>query len=295
MIMSLAASARRCAYLLVLALTCLFLVVPSNAASASPADLCVEPLADMQAVMGKIEAHNAKPRLFELPRQRAAYNAYNAEARHLNREKTKALSRLRNCVKAMKTLEDTAAGSPELGIPKTPTLKNIEDAIKKVPAGWRPPPPPVRGNHWRVPPGLKPIYDVLRPVSPPRFGNVPLRGQPRPAINAPDPAYPPGSGYRIGRLPGGRSKVTPDHIIPLTEIMQMPGFLRLTPRNMYHLVNARVNLQWLSKKANDSKSSRSVAGMTGVDPAWQASQVLLEDKVRRILQDAINTLLKSQR
>ena len=55
-----------------------------------------------------------------------------------------------------------------------------------------------------------------------------------------------------------------------------------------------MNLQWLTVKSNSSKSSKSVAGMSGVDPQWQADQILLENEVRKKLQDTINQLLKSQ-
>ncbi|MFF0154007.1 hypothetical protein [Micromonospora sp. NPDC005203] len=54
------------------------------------------------------------------------------------------------------------------------------------------------------------------------------------------------------------------------------------------------NLQWLSFSSNLSKSSRSSAAMAGVDPAWQASQVALENSRRTKLLDTIQKLLKSQ-
>ncbi|MPY59337.1 hypothetical protein [Streptomyces spongiae] len=285
------------ARLLAIVLTCALLVLPGAAAHASPTDLCAEPLAAAESVNRKVDAHNAKPHLFELPRQQAAYNAYNAEAAQLNAERTAAMSRLTACVEAMKTLEDTSAGSPPLSKPRADTLKGLEEATKKVPTGWQPPPPPGPGKNWRVPKGtaVRPLYDSLRDLTPPKFGNVTLRGSPRPAIGSRDTAYPASSGYTIGTNASGLSKVVPDHIVPLAEIIYMPGFLRLRPQNMYQVVNARVNFQWLSKKANDSKSSKSVAGMSGVDPQWQAAQIQLENQVRKQLQDAIDKLLKSQK
>ncbi|SBT44452.1 hypothetical protein [Micromonospora narathiwatensis] len=291
------ASTRRGARLLVLVLACAFLVLPGAPASAAPADLCAEPLAALLGVDAKIKAHNAKPHLFTLPRQQGAYAAYNAEAAKLNAELAKAKARINACIEAMKTLEDTAAGSPELTRPRPADLKAIGDATKQVPAGWQPPAPPAPGKHWRVPPSsaVRPLYRVLRDLSPPDFRNVSLRGQPRPPIGARDPAYPASSGHTIGGPnTNGLSAVSPDHIIPLAEIIHMPGFLRLSPQNMYQVVNARVNLQWLSYKSNLSKSSRSVAGMSGVDPQWQASQLQLESAVRKQLRDTIGQLLRSQ-
>ncbi|MER5218505.1 hypothetical protein ABT063_50560 [Streptomyces sp. NPDC002838] len=292
-----AALTQRWIRLIVLILTFAFLVVPAPAAHASPADLCAEPLAAVQAVKQKITAHNAKPHLFELPRQQAAYNAYNAEAMQLNTEQSAAVARLTVCVEAMKTLEDTGSGSPALTQPKPADLKEIKDAAQQVPQGWQPPSPPAQGKPWRVPTGspVRPLYRVLRDLTPQTFRNVTLGGQTRPTIGARDPAYPASSGYKVGGPDrNGLSAVSPDHVIPLAEIIHMPGFLKLTPQNMYQVVNARLNLQWLSYKANSSKSSRSVAGMTGVDPQWQANQIQLENEIRNKLLDTIKKLLESQ-
>jgi len=293
--MFVSAMTRRFACLIVAILACAFLVVPSDAAHASPDKLCAEPLSAATSLKARIDAHNARPHQFVLPRQQAAYAAYNAEAQRLNLEQTRVLGRLRNCVEAMKTLEDTAAGSPPLTPPTSRTVDKIRAGAAEVPANWQRPPRPPQNQYWRVPDELRPLYEALRGVSPPpafRTRSVPLRGQPRPAPGSPDPAYP---GTTIARRTNSASDVSPDHIISLAEMMQMRGFLKLRPENMYQVVNARMNLQWLSKPANDSKSSRSVAGMSGVDPAWKQSQIQLENQVRRQLQQAIDTLLKSQK
>ncbi|WP_433392669.1 hypothetical protein [Micromonospora sp. KLBMP9576] len=287
---------RRWAQLLVLVLTGVFLAVPGTAAHASGVNLCAEQVATALAVQARIKAHNARPHTFILPRQQLAYNAYNLEAQQLNAAQAQAKSRLNACLEAMRTLEDTRAGSPALTPPRAADLKDIKDAAARVPAGWRPPPPPARGKPWRVDRNspVRPLYDVLRELSPPTFRNVPLRGDPRPGIGSRDLAYPASTGYTVGRNAGGLSAVSPDHIIPLAQIIHLPGFLRLSPQNMYQVVNARVNLQWLSYKSNWSKSSRSVAGMSSADPAWRTTQMQLEDDVVKVLQDTINKLLRSQ-
>jgi hypothetical protein len=77
-------------------------------------------------------------------------------------------------------------------------------------------------------------------------------------------------------------------------MMQMPGFMQLTPRNMYAVTRAPFNLQWMSESANKSKSSRSVAGMKRVDPRWRDEQIALEDEVRPQLIAIIQKLLASQ-
>ncbi|WBB71266.1 hypothetical protein O7602_16010 [Micromonospora sp. WMMD1128] len=293
--MRLPVATRRCAYLLVLVLAVAFLLAPIRPAQASPADLCTEPLNATTLLKARIDAHNAQPHQFELPKQQAAFAAYNAEAHRLNLEKTRILARLENCVAAMKALEDTAAGSPPLTPPQARTVRKIQAALDQVPANWQRGPRPSPQEYWRVPDGLRPLYDTLRGVSPPgsfRTRNVPLRGQPRPAAGSPDPAYP---GKTIGQRANTYSDVSPDHIVPLAEIVQMPSFLKLRPENMYQVANARMNLQWMSSPANDAKSSRSVAGMSGVDPVWQQNQIQLEIQVRRELRKAIDTLLKSQK
>ncbi|MFG1887792.1 hypothetical protein ACGFIR_07970 [Micromonospora sp. NPDC049051] len=274
----------------------MFLAVPGTAAHASGVNLCAEQLATALAVQAKIKAHNARPHTFVLPRQQAAYHAYNLEAQQLNAERTLARTRLNACVEAMRTLEDTRVGSPALTPPRPADLRDIKAAADRVPANWSPPPPPPRGKNWRVDPNspVRPLYDVLREVSPPTFRNVPLRGDPRPVAGSRDLAYPPSTGYTIGRNAEGLSAVSPDHIIPLARIIQMPGFVKLSPQNMYQVVNARVNLQWLSFKSNWSKSSRSVAGMSSADPQWRTAQMQLEDDVYKVLQDTINKLLRSQ-
>jgi hypothetical protein len=113
-------------------------------------------------------------------------------------------------------------------------------------------------------------------------------------VGAPDPAYPTSTGRTFGTNAAGGSAASPDHIIPLAEIVNMPGFTRLKAEYMYVVTRAPVNYQWLSRGANSAKQSRSVAGMSGVDPVWQAEQIALEQEVRAKLQDIINKLLTIQ-
>ena len=74
----------------------------------------------------------------------------------------------------------------------------------------------------------------------------------------------------------------------------MRGFTKLKPEYMYVVTRAPINYQWLSRGANSSKQSRSVAGMSRVDPAWQAEQIALEQQVRSQLQDIVNKFLTIQ-
>jgi hypothetical protein len=275
---------------------------PAIAASADQGSAdCAAEQATISSIQQQIAAHNARWRVYEVPREAAQLAAYNAEADQLNAAQASADSALQACLqraltrdKALEELADRRPNSPVLKTePPAGTRQKIEEAQKNIPPGWQAP-PRVPGKPWRVDPNspVRPIYDALREKNPGSIGDVTLRGVPRPKIGDPDPAYP---GRTIPRAPGSRDpNVSPDHIVPLAEIVQMPGFTRLNPEYMYAVTRAPLNLQWMSRTANRSKSSRIVAEMTKADPAWRASQTALQNQVRTQLQDIINRLLASQ-
>jgi hypothetical protein len=275
----------------------LFLLVPASPAAASPERLCAAQIAAVEAVQARIRVHNAKPHVFQVPRQAAAAAAYGAEAAALDAEQAAAIAQAQACIEAMTALEDAGGSSVGLEPPSATDRARIDEAIQRIPPDWKPLPSPAPGQNWRVPRNspVRPLFDALRRGNPGDVGNVRIRGVPRPSIGATDPAYPAGAG-RVFAGPNarGQSKASPDHIIPLAEIINMPGFIRLNAVNMYAVSRAPLNYQWLSWTSNTSKQSHSVAGMSGVDPSWQAVQVRLENEVRRQLQDLINKLLKSQ-
>jgi hypothetical protein len=275
---------------------CAWLLVPAAPAVAAPEDLCSAQVAAAKALQARIAAHNAKPHVFQLPRQAAALAAYNAEATQLEAERATANANLQACLEAMVALAAAGVSSTDLRAVPPDTRTALDQAKKQIPAGWQPPTPPAAGQRWQVPKGTlaRPLYDILRKGNPGDLGDVRLRGQSRPKVGDPDPAYPRSSGTTIGGNADGDPKVSPDHIVPLAQIINMPGFVKLSPQNMYAVTRAPLNLQWLSFKANLSKSSRSVASMSGVDPQWQADQVRLEQQVAQQLQEIINKLLKSQ-
>ena len=233
--------------------------------------------------------------IFQLPRQAAALAAYNAEAEALNAQRVAAKAGLEACLDAMEAL--AAASETSLDINAVPERDRlaVENAKKLVPSTFTPPPSPPVGKNWTAKgTPLQPLYDVLRMGNPGNVGNATLRGSPRPQVGDRDPAYPASSGRTFGRNAAGESAASPDHIIPLAEIVNMRGFTELKPEYMYVVTRAPINYQWLSRGANSSKQSRSVAGMSGVDPAWQEEQIALEQQVRTQLQDIINKLLTIQ-
>ncbi|WP_280308375.1 hypothetical protein [Nocardia abscessus] len=255
-----------------------------------PKRLCEAQEVAVERVEQAIAQHNARPNVFD-PRQRAAYEAYNAEARRLNQEYATAKDNLRRCVGTVQRLADvglSAQASPR-------QIDSANAAKNKVPPGYTLPYPSGGKQGYSVPrqsPARK-LYEVMREISPPSKSKVtgPLQGQSRPAVGDRDPAYP---GGRIGKDAKGGSAVSLDHVVPLAELFHMPGFLALTPEYMIMVANAALDLQWLSFSANRAKGSRSIGDILGVDPNWQTAQVALENRVRAELMRVIQDLLEFQ-
>ncbi|WP_131809174.1 hypothetical protein [Mycolicibacterium setense] len=117
-----------------------------------------------------------------------------------------------------------------------------------------------------------------------------LQGIPRPQIGYKHP-----SGYDVVGDGKGNPAVSPDHIVPKVEMLYIPRFLELTPENMWEVINAPLNLQWLPRYVNEQlKNSRSAADMKSVDPTWQRQQHELQDRKRRELAILIGELADTQ-
>ncbi len=281
----------------------LVLLAPTDVASAAPAtravgpvhapaaDLCASLEAALQSVQAQIEQHNATPNVFD-ESQAAALAAYDAEAAALTAAQETAIANLQSCLDAASLLA-TDNSTVDLKPPTEKARQVLQQAKDKIGNDWTPPAAPAVGKNWTVPKSSPPraLYDALRSGNPPELGAATLRGQARPAVGADDPAY---ANRTFLTAADGLSAASADHIIPIARQIYLPGFVQLTPDNMYVVTRAPLNFQWLSFKANLSKQSRSVAGMTGVDPRWQAEQIELEDETVRALQDAIDRLLASQ-
>ncbi len=273
------------------------------AAGVGPDD-CVAQEAALAQVHEQIAVHNAQPHVFFVPEQAGQLAAYDAEAAALESAQSSAITNLQTCRQkaqqrdqALAELGDARSGSPGIPTPRADTLGKIDGARGKYPPDYV---SPVRGpdskGSWRVDPGTPPreLYDVLRKVSPPaNLGpTTTLQGVPRPAVGAPHPA-----GHPRNKITGnakGEPKVSADHIVPLSEIIHMPGFLQLNARNMYSVVNAPLNLQWMARATNSAKGSKSTARVLKFDQAWRDAQKPLEDRVRSRLQDIITRLLAGQ-
>lgn len=279
-------------------------VAPGVASAQMDPRACAAQADALRAINQQIDAHNARPHTFEVPRQAAALAAYDADAYRLNAAAQTALGALQACAEALQALTAAAPNSPPLEVEAPAGVRSaLNDARAKIPTNWKPPAAPAPGQQWRVLPNspVRPIYDVLRREAPatsktPALQNAYLQGRPRPQIGDPDPAYP-GRTIRAGAAgPGGptQSRVRVDHIVPLAELVNLPRFTQLSAENMYIIAKAPVNYQWLSLSANSAKSSRSVVNIRSPDPQWQADQFALQNRVRQQLTNAIAKLLASQ-
>jgi hypothetical protein len=287
-------------FLLTALLTTIFFVAagPATPAVAAESDSaqCSAQVAAVEQNQQRIGAHNAEPHEFEVPRQEAQAAAYDAEAAQLNAAEATAEANLTTCERAISALTDARPGSKPIKTPTPDKLSKIGNAKADLPPDWKPQPAPPEGKNWTVPktdPARK-LFEALRDSPDTEYlGDSTLQGQPRPQIGDPDPAYDGQTIAATKTLPA-QPAVSPDHIVPLAEIINMPGFVRLSPENMYRVVNAPLNMQWLSRTANQSKQSRSVLGMKRVNPEWQQQQDALQQQKRAELLDTIQEMLESQ-
>ncbi len=256
----------------------------------------------LDTVHAAIAAHNAKPHQFIVPDQAAAGAAYDAEAAQLESVQKQATARYASCLAAQRRLVPPGSDTSLFRTTATEgTRAKIESARSQIPPGYRATPPPP-GQPWEIPEDspLHPLYQAIRQGNPNRAlsssPTVRLQGQLRPKIGDPDPSLP-GRLILRARLPeqgAGRPSVSPDHIVPLTELVNLPGFTELSADNMVTVANSPVNFQWLPRMVNEAKRSGSVGRLLKLDPKWRADQVALEDRVRAELKAAIEQLLQSQ-
>lgn len=256
-------------------------------------DACAAQKAALDADNKAIDDHNARMPPGGVGPPEVA-EPYNREAAELNAKGAADAAKLESCRAANNRLKDN--GPPPKGL--TDSLRNVLDqARRNTPPGWRAPDPlPTnpRNKDVVVPTDspARPVYDAVRRESPgPAYPDVPLQGQPRPKVGHASAAMP---GQVIGRRKDGSPAVSADHIVPLAEIVQLPRFMELNADNMWSVINAPFNLQWLDSRVNQAKGSKSVGAMLGVDEAWRASQVDLQNKKRRELTDIIAQLADSQ-
>lgn len=277
--------------LLVSLLVALSLVAPATQAADDP---CAAQTAALEQIHSRVEAHNGEPHTFLIPEEQAAYNAYNAEADQLNAAQAKAHSELKGCEETLGALADQEQSSAPLKRPTSYTRDKLNRIKDKIAPDFQPYKNPGTAGYWRVPPQLRELYDALQSDNPgDNIGSPKFQGQDRPNVGDLDPARP---NDPIPGLPENPNvpAVTADHIVPLAELINLPGFTRLSADEMYMLSRAPLNFQWLSRATNFAKSSRDVGFIENLDPAWIEDQQALHDTVRSQLEEIIRKLLASQ-
>ncbi|WP_139245880.1 hypothetical protein [Geodermatophilus amargosae] len=156
-------------------------------------------------------------------------------------------------------------------------------------------PGPNSSGFYDLPVELDMLYRTLRGRSPTtelRYSQEHLQGQPRPSANDPNPAR---ADHRPLGLNGrGLSKVSPDHIIPLVELIQLPGFLKLSPENMLRVINSPVNLQWLPTGVNQGMAHDGALRVANPDMAWVFKQLTLRGTTRLKVLEQIEMLNQLQ-
>jgi hypothetical protein len=240
--------------------------------------VCTGPRADAAALQQEIAAHNAKPHLFELPRERAAFDAYNAEAAALRSRVVAVDTRLTSCLAAALKLSGPASGP---GIPAAMPA-SLPQLVRSARTGA-----PSRQQEIEE---LISVLDDAAQEYDDAWADQVLQNKPQPEVGDTDPAF---DDRAIGADESGEPQVTPDYVIPLSDILEMPKFLQLSPESMWMVTMSPVNRQWISDQAVLAKHSPSVAQFAGMDDSWLQAQLKLVDTVRQQLQDAIDMLAES--
>ncbi|MGV9803496.1 hypothetical protein ACWDTP_36155 [Mycobacterium sp. NPDC003449] len=255
------------------------------------ADACPDVAAQLDSWVQRADAHNNRAGSVNTY-DHAAVDAYNAEKAQLEAERAVLNPRVDACRAAAKVLTPKdPSGRLPLAKPSDAQRFAIDNARKRIPTGYQPQ-PARNGNRETVPRNApeRALYDVLRDGNPGRIPkDVRLAGKAAPQPGRSDPVYP---DRKIGETTRGDAQVSPDHIVPLAELLKLPGFLKLTSDQMFMLSRLPLNYQWLSWTANKGKNSGSAERLLPeADRNWVGKQLHLQNQTRDQLQDIINNLV----
>lgn len=127
-------------------------------------------------------------------------------------------------------------------------------------------------------------YEALRKVSPSQ--------EIRDAVNPEGKKYDPVYGYEVDRLEA-------DHIMPLKEITEQPGFDKLSFKDQVEVANTPENFMGLGKASNASKGAKPISewqGHSKMGPIPKEAQKYLNQRdsiARQAIKDAIAERLKN--
>ncbi|OBA93961.1 hypothetical protein A5665_00430 [Mycolicibacterium fortuitum] len=254
--------------------------------------VCPDAAAQLDAWLQRANDHNSRTGSVNAY-DHAAVDVFNAEKVQLEADRSALMPRIDACNAAVAVVTPKDPSGLQLATPTAAQRLAIDNARRGIPAGYQP--PSVRkGDRETMPKDApeRPLYEALRGDN---SRNVPkdvrLAGAAAPPAGAPDPAYP---GQKVGETTAGDAKVAPDHIVPLAELIKLPGFLKLTSDQMYLLSQAPLNYRWMSWTANTAENSGSAARvLPEADRNWAGKQIRLQNETRNQLQDIINNLVKA--
>jgi hypothetical protein len=263
------------------ALTVLGVGTAGVAQAAPPTGLassCSAQRAAMDSLKAEVVAHNGKPHLFELPREQAGFDAYNAEKRDIDGRVQVAGDKLDNCITAALRL----AGGP-FALVAAPVPAALTQLVKsgRFTAANR------QGD-------VDELLDTLDEAAQKyddAWKDAQLQGATQPNVGTPDPARP---GQSVGPDGQGGPQVTPDWIVPLSDILKMPKFMQLDAESMWMVTMSPLNREWVSNQGAMGRRSPSVATMAGVSEQWLKRQKQLTDTVSGQLEALIGQLADSQ-
>lgn len=237
---------------------------------------CPAQRAIMDQVNAEILAHNAKPHVFTIPQQAAEAAAYDAEANALNARGASAQSSLNKCLDAMRKL---FSGPRAASL--NPTPPGLTQMIKRSHNAA-----PNRQTEVKE---LVEFLDEQAQKYDDEWGR--LQELDKPEVGATDPARP---GQDIGAATDGGPQVTPDWVVPLSDILKMPRALDLNADSLWAVATSPINREWVSNQGAMSRRSDSVAAVSGASEEWLQAQLDLAETIRGQLEGLIKELADSQ-
>lgn len=242
------------------------------------ASACSAQQAAMAAMGQEVIAHNNKPHLFELPREQAGFDAYNAEKADIDARVTATQNKLDACLLAAVKL----SGGPFARV-SAPVPAALTQLVKSGRFGA-----PNRQDDVEE---LLDLLDEQAQKYDEAWADAQLQGAAQPKPGAADPARP---GQSIGSDANGGPQVTPDYVVPLSEVLKTSKFMKLDAESMWMVVMTPLNREWVSNQAVIARRSPSAAAVSGTSEQWLKRQRALADTTRGQLEQLIDQLADSQ-
>ncbi|MDF2826145.1 MAG: hypothetical protein K0R68_3553 [Mycobacterium sp.] len=237
---------------------------------------CPAQRAVLDQVNAEILAHNAKPHVFTIPQQAAEAAAYDAEANALNSRGTAAQNSLIRCMDVVRKLF-AGRNADKLN----PTPRGLTQMIKRSHNA--------SPNRQAEVEELVDFLDEQAQKYDDEWGR--LQELDKPEVGATDPARP---GQDVGSSTEGGPQVTPDWVVPLSDILKMPRALDLNADSLWMVATSPLNREWVSNQGAMARRSDSVAAVSGTSDEWLQAQLELAETIRGQLEGLIKELADSQ-